>query len=248
MQRIGLVLALATALAAGGAARASERIGGLVLVDRVVLSPAESPTTIQVWGAFSLVTKDDGAGYGAPQRGYMYFTAPPGKEALCRREWNDLKKAAGTGQVIGFGSNREVKALGTVRKADRRPESPDDYPLAMGLAKFRSDINYAPVRDLLALPAPRTPAAGAAVAAGPVTLIAGNIADRGRAKAKYVFELQGADGDRETGTVEAGEKETKWAPKLKVKAGGKYTWRVWATEGRWKGPVAASSFVVKGDK
>jgi hypothetical protein len=247
MQRIGLVLALATVLTTG-TARASERIGGFMLVDKVVLSPTDAPTSIQVWGAFSLVTEHDGAEYGAPQRGYLYFKAPSGKEATCRKEWNDIKKAAGQGQVLGYGSNRDVKGLGTVRKADKKPESPDEYPLALGLAKFRSDINYAPVRNLLSLPAPRTPAEGATVPPGEVSLVAGNIADKKRTKVKYVFELKGANGDKETGTVDAGEKETKWAPKLKLKAGEKYTWRVHATEGRWKGPVATSSFVVKGEK
>jgi hypothetical protein len=248
MQRIGIALALAAALAAGGAARGSERIGGFMLVDKVALSPAEGPTTIQVWGAFSLVIKDDDVAYGAPRRGFMYFKAPEGKEAACRREWNDLKKAAGTGQVIGFGSNRDLKALGKVRKSSEKAESPDEYPLAIGLAKFRADTTYAPVRELLALPAPRTPAEGDLVPAGRVTLVAGNMADTKRPKAKYVFELQGPDGDKEEATVDPGQKETKWAPKLQLKAGQKYTWRVRAREGRWNGPVATATFVVKGER
>jgi hypothetical protein len=245
MKRIGIVPALLVALAAGAAARGSERIGGFMLVDKVALSPSDSPTTIQVWGAFSQVTEDKGASYGAPQRGYLYFKAPAGKEAACRKEWNDLKKAAGTGQVVGYGSNFDRKGLGAVRKSSERPQSPDEYPLAIGLAKFRPDTNYAPVRNLLALPAPRTPAEGDAVPAGRVTLVAGNMADATRPKAKYVFELRGPDGDKEAGTVDAGKKETKWAPKLQLKAGKKYTWRVHATEGRWQGPVATATFTVK---
>jgi hypothetical protein len=48
--------------------------------------------------------------------------------------------------------------------------------------------------------------------------------------------------------VDAGEKETTWTPSLKLKPGEKYTWRVRAMEGTWKGPVATSVFVVKGEK
>ncbi len=83
---------------------------------------------------------------------------------------------------------------------------------------------------------------------GEITLVVRNNADKTHPKAKYVFELEAASGGKEEGTVETGDKETKWTPKLQLKAGEKYIWRVWATEGDWKGPVATSSFVVKGEK
>ena len=55
--------------------------------------------------------------------------------------------------------------------------------------------------------------------------------------------------DRETSPeVRAGDKVTKWAPKLALKAGGKYTLRVRATDGAWKGPVTTAHFTVKGEK
>jgi hypothetical protein len=58
-----------------------------------------------------------------------------------------------------------------------------------------------------------------------------------------VFELESASGDKETSDpIAAGEKETRWTPRMRVKAGEKYTWRVGIVEGRWKGPLATSTF------
>jgi hypothetical protein len=227
-------------------------------VDRVVLTPAKNPTTIQIWGSIALATEKGGHAYAKPERGYLYYKAPAGKEAVCRREWNDLKKAAGTGQVIGFGGSYNLQALGKVRKAGTKPqpdpEVPDVYPLGNGLVKVNVNMqrgpypNWGPIRDLLELPAPKTPGEGDLVPSGEITLVARNILARKRTEVKYVFELESASGDREKGSVAAGKKETRWAPKMKVKAGEKYTWRVHVTEGNRKGPVATSTFVVKGGK
>jgi hypothetical protein len=248
MYRNAAWLAFAVVLAAGGAARASDPIGGYVIVDKVVLEPSDAPTTIQIWGAFTLATQKGGFTYNNPERGYLYYQAPAGKEEICRKEWNDLKKAAGTNQVIGFGNSYDLQSTGKVRKPKlgEKPEAPDTYPLGAGLAKVGDDTNYAPVRNLLALPAPNEPGDASLVPPGDITLVVRNMPDKTHAKAKYVFELEGASGGKEEATVEAGDKETKWTPKTKLKAGEKYTWRVRATEGDWKGPVATSTMVVKG--
>lgn len=248
MYRISCVLTLAAILVMAGAAQASDPIGGYLTVDKVVLSPSDAPTTIQIWGSFVLATERGGRSHSNPERGYLYYEAPSGKEVVCRKEWSDLKKAAGTAQVIGFGSSYELKSLGKVRKADKKPKSPDAYPLGNGLVKLAADDGREAVRALLTLPAPRTPAEGDLVPPGTITLVVRNIADKTHAKAKYVFELQGASGDKEEATVEPGEKDTKWTPRLKLKAGEKYTWTVRASEGDWKGPAATSEFVVKGGK
>jgi hypothetical protein len=249
MYRSALVLALAAVLMVSGAARASDPIGGYLLVDKVVLEPADTPTTIQIWGSIALASEQRGDNYSEPIRGYLYYKAPSGKEDTCRKEWNDLKKAVGTGQVIGFGSRYNLKSLGKIRKANEKPDSPDSYPLSNGLVKIMDDDpDYQPIRSLRTLPAPQTPAEGDRVAPGEVTLVTRNIVDKKQTKAKYVFELEAASGGKEEGTVEAGDKETKWTPKMKLKAGEKYTWRVRAVEGEWKGPVATTNFVVKGEK
>ena len=248
MRRISCVLPLAALLAVAGAAQASDPLGGYMTVDKVVLSPTDAPTRIQIWGSFVFATRSGGKSHGTPERGYLYYKAPAGKEGVCRKEWADLKKAAGTAQVIGFGSIDDPKAQGKVRKADRKPESPDLYPLANGLHKLHAETDFAPIHALLALPAPLSPAEGDLVPSGTLALVTRNIADTKHPKAKYVFELKGASGDKEEATVEPGEKETRWTPKLKLKAGEKYTWTVRAAEGDWKGPPAATAFVVKGGK
>jgi hypothetical protein len=252
MFRIACVLTLAAALAAGGAARASDPIGGYLIVDKVVLDSAKAPTTIQIWGSIALATEERGQAYATPVRGYLYYKAASGKEAVCRKEWSDLKKAAGTAQVIGFASSSDPAALGKVRKANEKPREPDVYPLGTGLVKVdeasERSHNWTPIRNLLALPAPKVPGEGSLVPRGEITLVTRNIPDKKRTGVKYVFELESDSGDKEKGTVEAGKKETKWTPKLKLKAGEKYTWRVQATQDSWKGPVVTSSFVVKRGK
>jgi hypothetical protein len=251
MYRIACLLAVAAvaAVAARGSAYPpKDPVGGYLIVDKVVLEPSDAPTTIQIWGSFALATERGGYAYGAPERGYLYYKAPAGKEDVCRKEWNDLKKAAGTAQVIGFGNSYDLQSIGKVRKPKlgENPESPDTYPVGTGLVKVGEDTDHTPVRNLLSLPVPKDPGDVSLVPPGEITLIVRNIPDKKHAKAKYVFELEGASGGKEEATVEAGDKETKWTPKMKLKAGEKYTWRVRATEGDWKGPVATSSIVVKG--
>jgi hypothetical protein len=245
MYRIACLAALAAALLAASAARASDPIGGYVVVDKVALDSNDAPTTIQIWGSISLATSLRGNSYGNPERGYLFYKASAGKEAVCRREWNDLKKAAGTGQVIGFGTSFEQNAMGKVRKANEKPETPDVYPVANGLVKVPEDAGYGPILNLRALPTPVTPGDGDFVPPGEITLVVRNILDKKHPGAQYVFELEGG-GAKEEATVPAGEKETKWTPKTALKAGEKYTWKVRATEGSWKGPEARSALVVKG--
>jgi hypothetical protein len=248
MYRIACIVALAAALVAGGAARASGPIGVYVIVDKVVLEPADAPTTIQIWGTIALAKDGTSRNFTDPARGYLYYKAPTGREDVCRKEWNEMKKAAGTGEVIWFGDSTEPAALGKVRTAKEKPEAPTDYPLGNGLGKARDDAEFGPIAKLRGLPAPQSPADGDFVPPGEITLAVRNIADKKHAKVKYVFELEGASGGKEEATIEAADKETKWTPKMKVKAGEKYIWRVRAVDGDWKGPQVTSAFTVKGDK
>jgi len=258
MYRIACVVAVATALLISGRTQASEPIGGYLIVDKVVLEPSVSPTTIQIWGSITLATGKDNHSYSEPVRGYLYYKAPSGKEDVCRKEWSDLKKAAGTTQVIGFGEiyddSYHLKNLGTVRKGNTKPEAPDNYPLGNGLVKWdqrgedHGVISSGVISRLRSLPVPQTPGEGSLEPPGEITLVVRNMSDKKHPRAKYVFELESTSSGKEEATVEAGEKETRWTPQGKLKAGAKYTWRVRATEGEWKGPVATSSFVVKGEK
>jgi hypothetical protein len=140
---------------------ASEMIGIYAMVDRVVFEPnGNSPERIQIWGSF-ITNRDQTA-----KRGYMYFRLPglfQPQEAneAAKKEWADIKAAAKTGQVIGFGrrfypyiqheqADEYYKTLGRVRSAAEKPESPEPYPVNIGLSKV-ADPGTA--RKLLEAPA-----------------------------------------------------------------------------------------------
>jgi hypothetical protein len=225
-------------------ARASDPIGAYALIDKVVLEPnAEAPERVQVWGAFTFAKQRTIDGYTAPARGYLYYRAVKGKEDICRKEWKDMKKIAGTGEVIGLGSRYNLAALGAVHHASEKAEKTHPYPLEMGLIRVRRDTDYSPVRNLVFFPSPKSPADGATIDPGEVTLTARNVSSPEHASVQYVFELVNAVGEKELSEpIAGGEKETKWTPRMHVKAGEKYTWYVRAIEGEWKGPAATSTF------
>jgi hypothetical protein len=129
-------------------AYASDPAAVYARVDRVVLGPnADSPQTIQVWGAFSMAKPDDRNDYLAPARGYLYFTLAGDSQAV-RAEWADLKQMAGTGQIVSFGSRDQLKAR--LRPLEERPTNPDTYSVNVGLTKVRGRTDYAPIRALAA--------------------------------------------------------------------------------------------------
>ncbi|HEV8129970.1 MAG TPA: hypothetical protein VGQ81_01865 [Acidobacteriota bacterium] len=142
----GLTLAMTLSF---NVARASDHVGVYALIDKVILEPnPDGPERIQIWGTFALAKKNNPNDYEEPARGYLYFTLQKGKEEICKKEWADLKKIAGTKQVVAFGSRWELKAR--VRQAEEKTEKPDDYPVSFGLVKVRTDTNYGPIRTLLA--------------------------------------------------------------------------------------------------
>jgi hypothetical protein len=242
MQRIAWLAGLALLLAWGTAARASDPYGAYAVAEQVILEPSEeSPTQIQIWGTFVL-NQQRGRAHAAPMYGYVYYKIDKDNAEACRKEFADWKKQAGTGTVIAFGSNYNIDRIGKVHAPGAKPADPTPYPLGNGLVKVPADFNAAVV-DLLSAPAPVTPAVNEAVAPGSVTLVARNILSKDHAKAKYVFEVENAAGEKETSpALDAGEKETKWQPKMEVKAGDKYTWRVRVSDGSWKGSVATATF------
>jgi hypothetical protein len=132
-------LAAIAAVIMSGAVAASDPIGIYCVVSRVVLTPDEiSPETVQIWGACSAATggmTDERpyvpGWYSDPQVGYLHYRAPAGKSELARREWLDLKRVAGTGQVVGFGCRGCPP--GRLRWPDERVAAPDVYPLHMGV-------------------------------------------------------------------------------------------------------------------
>ncbi|PYV03768.1 MAG: hypothetical protein DMG10_10295 [Acidobacteria bacterium] len=135
-----LALVLVLAACAPVPAHASDPVGIYAVVEKVVFEPSESaPERIQIWGAFALTDGRSGDGYLPAQRGYLYFTLTAGKEDVCRKEWNDLKAVAGTTQGVGFGGR--YMANGRVRKPGEKAESPDVYPVMMGVTRMGSMHN-----------------------------------------------------------------------------------------------------------
>jgi hypothetical protein len=129
--------------------------------------------------------------------------------------------------------------------------TPDPYPLGVGVMKIETgtnyDTDYGPIRALLEMPAAMAPGDGSLEATGKITLVAANIRDHHYAGAQYVFEIEDAAGTKEVSPpVPAGDKQTKWSPRMELKAGAHYSWRVRAVHGDWKGPVCCATFIVKG--
>jgi hypothetical protein len=145
-----LLLSLVVLLV-GGAARASDPVGIYALIERVVVEPSVgAPERIQVWGVFALAQPGTADSYSPPTRGYMYFTLAPGKEDVCRKEWTDLKKVAGTKQCVAFA--RRYKPTGAVRSVKDPVKKADVYPLGFGLTKVPANNSVA--KKLLAVEAP----------------------------------------------------------------------------------------------
>jgi hypothetical protein len=136
-------------LAAAGPALASDPVAVYALVDKVVLEPnADQPERIQVWGVFSVAQPGDRNFYQSPARGYLYLQLPAGgQRELAKREWLDIKSAAGKRQVLSFGTRFGMNPR--LRKKDEAVASPDTYSAGMGATKLRSDTDYAPIRTLL---------------------------------------------------------------------------------------------------
>jgi hypothetical protein len=237
-----LLAAVVGVLALGGTARASDPVGIYARIDKVVLEPKDDkPERAQVWGVFRFAVKKSNIEYSAPVHGYLYYSLAPGKADDCRREWADMKKVAGTGQVIAFTSRYGEK--GTLHKASEKPDKPEAYPITDGLHKL--DNSHDMAMELRSIPTPDEPADGGNVSDGKVVLKAHGIADKDRKDVKYVFEISGPSGDKETSDpVSAGERANlaSWAPKMQVKGSGEYTWRVWAVSGDWKGPAITATF------
>jgi hypothetical protein len=106
---------------------ASDPVGIYAIVSKVVFEPNDkAPERIQIWGVFALADTARGGGfYSKPQRGYLYYSLPKGKESTALKEWADFKAVAGTGQGIAFGGRYSV--VGKVRLETEKPGSADSY-------------------------------------------------------------------------------------------------------------------------
>jgi hypothetical protein len=129
----------------------SDWVGVYARIDKVILEPSDAaPVRIQIWGAFAIASKENRNDYQPAERGYLYYSVKPGQEEVCRREWADLKRLAGSESIVGFGVRNQP---GRLRKAEDKPADPDVYPTGMGLVKiYDRGTDYEPIRDLRAFP------------------------------------------------------------------------------------------------
>jgi len=130
----------------GGTARASYPVGVYARVHDVKFEPdATNPTRVKVYGDFVLAMP--GLRLSEANRGVVYFSIVPGKEAVCRAEWAYLKKMASADPAamnyVGFGSTKvnaddaDPASRPKVHEKDSPDLKPVPYPLNAGLVKLR---------------------------------------------------------------------------------------------------------------
>ena len=73
-------------------------IGIYAIIDQVTLEP----DAIRISGVFVVPIPMSSGKYGDPERGRLYFRIPSEMAPAARKDWNELKALAGTGQVAGF--------------------------------------------------------------------------------------------------------------------------------------------------
>jgi hypothetical protein len=169
----------------------------------------------------------------------LYYTLPASNSRAALAEWSDFKAIAGTSQAVGFG--RRFGESGRVRPAREAPQQPDVYALGFGLVRLTPGTRQPGVEfELQRVPLPLTPADGARVSEATIRLVTRNVSDPA---VRYVFEIEGPENARETSApLPAGDRETSWSPRLQLKNGAAYQWRVRVVKDGWAGQSAASSF------
>ena len=114
-------------------------VGIYAIVSRVTES---SPNSIKISGIFVVPVRMSSGDYQKPQSGYLYFTIEPGTEETVRRDWNELKAIAGTGNVVAFGQywvpnpydpqgNPHHSLEVTVHSDSEIGATPDVYPIPL---------------------------------------------------------------------------------------------------------------------
>jgi hypothetical protein len=239
-------------LPAAGSGELSYPLGVYALIDRVAIEPAEGrPERILVRGTFIVANDRDPKKAIGPVQGFLAYRIATEWEEGCIQEWQELREAAGTNDVVAFGARGQTN--GTVKTRPDDPAEPPDYVLNVGIVR-RSDGGFASrgrrrdylvdgdlVGRLRAFPRVAEPEIGAAIPpGGPVRLVVRNILEQRGEQLRYRFRL----GDLEA-TIEPGAERTSWDPGIALEPGRTYTWSVQAIDGAWQGPEATASFTVK---
>lgn len=118
-----------------GVARASDPVGVYAVVKKVAYEgDPNAPSAVRICGAFALSNINNGAYFNAAS-GYLYYNCRAGEEAMCRMQWKEIAATADK-TCVAFGARRQSGGQenknGTVR-TDLPPQSPDTYPIALGV-------------------------------------------------------------------------------------------------------------------
>jgi hypothetical protein len=139
--RIVLLIVAVTAMVAYTTIAKGGSIGIYAIVDKVVLEPDEAnPERIRIWGTFIVPVPRSSGAHQRPQRGYLYYSLPAGRDVV-KKEWLKLESVAGTGQVVGFAaywmlSPRTPGAYTSLEvrvRQDGDAAGPDVYPATIGV-------------------------------------------------------------------------------------------------------------------
>jgi hypothetical protein len=112
-------------------------LGIYAIVDQVTFEPNGSePNCVRIAGVFIVPFRMSSGGYQKPRRGYLYLKVAPGAEQASRKDWNELKTIAGSGNVVAFGQYWVPNPEG-----ESRP-TPDIYPIPLpGVMKAEAIVH-----------------------------------------------------------------------------------------------------------
>src|SRR5262249_417963 len=98
------LLALCVGVATLTPSSASTRVGIYAIIDDVVFEPSDlEPERVLISGTFVLPVPITSGEHARPASGMLYFSLNPAAPGPTRTDWRALRKAAGTGEVVGFG-------------------------------------------------------------------------------------------------------------------------------------------------
>ena len=234
------MLAFVVILASINTADASDPTGVYALIHRAeITSAGTAEERLVIWGVFC--TAVGRRKYNSPIHGFLSYKLKNGKEAVCRKEWADFKRVAGTNQCVAFGSRH--RPIGRIRGMGEGPFGPVEYPLNIGVRKVRLGGEYMPLNALANYARPTGPAGYVALPPGNIRLSVAKV-PLGDKSTRYYFEIRDARGMVEkSGPITPGDERAAWVPKMQLERGGRYTWRAWVlSKGGKKGPVAIEQF------
>ena len=106
-----------------------------------------APQVIRIKGVFLIPRPMSSGDYQPPQRGYLCFRLPAGREQAARSDWEQLKVAAGSGRIVGFTDYWEFNETGPirifhaleVRVRSGKEGAPDVYPHSLNEGVTKPD-------------------------------------------------------------------------------------------------------------